>query len=1397
MPPIRAGFFYSPWPLFGKKLSAQYPNLRINHQELHPIVTNILQDISDTDSDVRAIIGQYIGKHEFRNKFRIFYDESSTQLKIQVNQGTVDVPIWVDYLTIDEESGTVRSAVGGFDGGPLGFDGSEGGFYGILGGGGGSGSGTLQQILEVGSGANTSFLSPTKLGVNVEEGFYLSSKAGFPVLNLSTNSATTRPFSNVATLSVAHNFGQSPILAQVYDNKQELVIPERIDVSNPNTAYFYFGSNLSGQVILSTGGFGPRGPTGIQGPIGLQGPQGNTGPAGPGFYGMNVKHSDDSASFININTFALENSHFYITQNSPNTDEVQINLRGVAEEGHTHIVDHGTLTGLGDDDHTQYLLTSGSRAMAGALNMGNFRITNLGAPSVGTDAARASHTHDHGSELVGLGDNDHPQYLGRTSAANNDMTVDLDMGSNQITSLGAPSADDDAARLIDVIERGGNFYGVLFTETSGPNVTHERDDTLRVDSNFFYLSSSSDGKPILSLIPGATGGEVNTGVSLGGGDVDVFKQKNGLNLEFRSLIGGSNIVLSEDSNNITINSLAGSGFYGFTVAQTDSLAQFTGINKLNLDSTHFYITQNSPNTDEAIVGFRPDGLVYSSSNLGSGEGLATSKQSQDLPFKSLVAGQGIILSSDSEEVTISSPDLFYGVIFSETAPPVGQPSIFRDDTVRFDRGFFYLTSSNDGKPIVSLLSGAAGGGDITGGTSLPGGDVDVFKQKSGVDLQFRSLIGGSNIVLSEDANNITIDSLAGSGFYGLSFAHTDNTQQYTEIKKLNVNVDYFYLTQNTPNTDEAVLNFRPPSHSDLMGLDSDDHPQYLLIDGSRAMTGALDMGTNKITNLAEPTSDTDAARLQDVGPAFYGMIIKQSDDIASFSNIKVIGFDTNGFYVTQNAPNTDEVIVNIRNLIPGPTGPQGPAGPQGPQGNPGPTAFYGIDISQSDEAAAFTNITKLNFEATSFYITQNSPNTDEVVVNFRGTAGGGGGGGVTDHGALTGLSDDDHTQYLLVSGSRAMTGTLDMGNARIVNLGTPSLGTDAVQVNHSHDHGTGLTGLGDDDHPQYLGRTGAAQNDMTVALDMGSNQINNLGKGTSPNDAARLVDIRNAEFYLHDILDVNAPSATTGQVLQYSSGTWSPGPINTATGVYAANFSNAFEWQANHSIGSDRLVWSAYDSADRAITPDVVDISDPNIAYFYFPVETTGRVVILSGGSTPGAIGQSFTDSGEVIINHSFGTSDIIQSVVDDKGELILPHRADFSNPNTAYFYFIPNRTGRITLTSTAAAPLLSVSQTDGLSTLTGIKTLNVNSNHFYIHQNTPNEATVNLKSAPLDKAYSEFTNAVEVQLNHNLNTQFAVWSVYDTRGKNMNVERAILNDPNTAYFYFISSVSGRAVVIG
>lgn len=119
--------------------------------------------------------------------------------------------------------------------------------------------------------------------------------------------------------------------------------------------------------------------------------------------------------------------------------------------------------------------------------------------------------------------------------------------------------------------------------------------------------------------------------------------------------------------------------------------------------------------------------------------------------------------------------------------------------------------------------------------------------------------------------------------------------------------------------------------------------------------------------------------------------------------------------------------------------------------------------------------------------------------------------GVTDHGVLTGLSDDDHLQYLLITGIRAMTGDLDMGTFNIGNVGLvdgvdvsthdhsgagqggtvdhtdlSSIGTNSHAAIDTHiadatihftegsiDHGN-IAGLGDDDHVQYILLAGRA-----------------------------------------------------------------------------------------------------------------------------------------------------------------------------------------------------------------------------------------------------------------------------------------------------------------------------------
>ncbi len=50
-----------------------------------------------------------------------------------------------------------------------------------------------------------------------------------------------------------------------------------------------------------------------------------------------------------------------------------------------------------------------------------------------------------------------------------------------------------------------------------------------------------------------------------------------------------------------------------------------------------------------------------------------------------------------------------------------------------------------------------------------------------------------------------------------------------------------------------------------------------------------------------------------------------------------------------------------------------------------------------------------------------------------------GGGGVTDHGELTGLEDDDHTQYLLADGSRYVSGSLLPSSNESYNFGASNM----------------------------------------------------------------------------------------------------------------------------------------------------------------------------------------------------------------------------------------------------------------------------------------------------------------------------------------------------------------------
>ena len=128
------------------------------------------------------------------------------------------------------------------------------------------------------------------------------------------------------------------------------------------------------------------------------------------------------------------------------------------------------------------------------------------------------------------------------------------------------------------------------------------------------------------------------------------------------------------------------------------------------------------------------------------------------------------------------------------------------------------------------------------------------------------------------------------------------------------------------------------------------------------------------------------------------------------------------------------------------------------------------------------------------------------------------GGGVTDHGALTGLTDDDHTQYMPVSASRNFTGDVSIDTA------TPSLDfaeggsfRGGVYVNATDDFvmecELGKIILGTDptngDVIEINPKAGGVVATFNLAsisfaqpLAMGGNKITGLGTPTADSDAA-------------------------------------------------------------------------------------------------------------------------------------------------------------------------------------------------------------------------------------------------------------------------------------------------------
>lgn len=526
---------------------------------------------------------------------------------------------------------------------------------------------------------------------------------------------------------------------------------------------------------------------------------------------------------------------------------------------------------------------------------------------------------------------------------------------------------------------------------------------------------------------------------------------------------------------------------------------------------------------------------------------------------------------------------------------------------------------------------------------------------------FPALQAGRAIVVAEQAR-------------GEGIRITDGVNVFPAANRLSFNRHDFYLSKEGHGA--PVVNLQPidlsgTQHGNLGALTADDHPQYARTDGTRTITGDQRFASDIVVEDKATAGSFYSPTFGEVAYANQGYLsVTQTNGSPLFSTVNSLKFEHQNFYLT--ADSDGKPIVNFRGVGGGSGGGQFGTGLESEsfssstqwafnhglgtanviwsvydnQGyavipdkvsthDPNIAYFYfspatagkvviaggplvnTITVKGNTGAAWNRSTDTLNFNPAHFYITATA--TGKPIINAQPSAG----GGVTDHGALTGLLDDDHSQYSLASGSRAFTGTVGgISPTAAAHLATKGY----VDIRFSNfyndlggvsDHGA-LTGLADDDHSQYL-LASDATNRATFAAnwtDLTDGNATSLHThaglaatvmvketdGTPPTITADSIIFNSSTFY------INADSGGDAVINIRPSGIFTPGVID-----FAHLSQNARNVTSDLAIGCTLHKTDFNITSDGAtITATLTDDSGEGIQVLFFSGITT---VAASGGS--------------------------------------------------------------------------------------------------------------------------------------------------------------------------------------